>query len=247
MERPAAVRFGNQDESPTGFEYSQDLSHVGWQVGPVVVRLYRSDNVERAIWERQSGHRTPLDLDSPGLDLLRIGLSRDRDACSRIVQPNDLALRCQCRESPHRRPTTTTNVQNCGSLRHGHLLQRPVGHRGVTQIHRPDDAPAEPTTGLPNLPKQPSSQQNRQYQSEYLKHSASLLYRITSWRLVLAICEAKTCQTSGGELRSSPRERPWRSPVGRLVRYPYTGPKRPSGKPGEPLLLWHVSLSHHPR
>src|ERR1039458_1022336 len=62
MERPAAVRFGNQDESPTGFEYSQDLSHVGWQVGPVVVRLYSRDNVERAIWERQSGHRTPLDL-----------------------------------------------------------------------------------------------------------------------------------------------------------------------------------------
>ena len=37
--RTAAVRFGNEGERTTRFKHSEDLSDVGGQVGPVVVRL----------------------------------------------------------------------------------------------------------------------------------------------------------------------------------------------------------------
>ena len=64
-ERPAAVGVGDQREHAAGFEDSPNLSHVGGQVAPVIVRLHRRDNVESAIGEWQRGNRTLLDVDSP--------------------------------------------------------------------------------------------------------------------------------------------------------------------------------------
>jgi hypothetical protein len=72
----------------------------------------------------------------------------------------------------------------------------------VTQIHSPDGAPAEPATGLPNLPEHPTGQQYRQYQSEYLEQSGmSPLQDYTTVLVTAAIGEAKTCQTAGNPLQ----------------------------------------------
>ena len=79
-ERSAAVGLGDQSEHPAGFEDSQNLSHVGRQGGPVIVRLHGRDEVERAIREWQCGNSTLLYLDSPGLDVVGICVSRDGDA-----------------------------------------------------------------------------------------------------------------------------------------------------------------------
>ena len=57
-ERPVAIGFGNQHKHAAGFEDSQNLPHVGGQVGPVIVRLHRSDNIKSAIGEWQRGNRT---------------------------------------------------------------------------------------------------------------------------------------------------------------------------------------------
>ena len=50
-QRPTSVRFGDDGERATRFKYPEDLSDVGRQVGPVVVRLYCRDNVECTIRE----------------------------------------------------------------------------------------------------------------------------------------------------------------------------------------------------
>lgn len=74
-QRPTAVSFGDQGKSAARLQDSQNLSHVGWQVGPVVVRLHGRNNVEGAIGKRQCGNRTLPDLDSAGLNLVRVRLS----------------------------------------------------------------------------------------------------------------------------------------------------------------------------
>jgi hypothetical protein len=80
----------------------------------------------------------------------------------------------------------------------------------VTQIHWPDGAPAEPATGLPNLPEHPSGQQYRQYQSEYLEQSGvSPLQDYTTVLAAAAIGEAKTCQTAGTSASIENKEQ-WR-------------------------------------
>src|SRR5258708_418879 len=48
----------------------------------------------------------------------------------------------------------------------------------MTPIHRPGDALAQPTAGLPNLTEHPGNEEDGQQHSEYLKHTGYLHWRI---------------------------------------------------------------------
>jgi hypothetical protein len=50
------------------------------------VLLDSGNNVERAIRERQGGHRTLVDARQPDVDLLGVRLSRDCDAGRELLQ-----------------------------------------------------------------------------------------------------------------------------------------------------------------
>jgi hypothetical protein len=73
--RPATVTFPQSGQCPAGFQESEDLAHIGWQIGPLVMRLNGRNDVGPAIRKRQRGYRALLDLHSPNLNVVRIRVS----------------------------------------------------------------------------------------------------------------------------------------------------------------------------
>ena len=97
----AAVGLCDQNKLATRFEDPVDLSNIRGQIGPVVMRLHRGDQIERAIRERQCGDGGLFYPYSAGLDCLRVSLLGNSDAGRRKIDSNNMSLGCYGRELLH--------------------------------------------------------------------------------------------------------------------------------------------------
>src|SRR5262245_61488070 len=85
VETPALVGFRDDRQPAPGLEHAPDLLHILRRVRPVVMRLDRGDEIERAIGEGQAGHGPLLDLDTALLDPSAVGAARDVDTRGGVV------------------------------------------------------------------------------------------------------------------------------------------------------------------
>jgi hypothetical protein len=108
MDRQAAARLEN----------AQYLPEIVRRIGPVVVRLDGSRQIEVAITERKGRHRRLMNLDRVSGDRLCVPRPRRGDARRRVVDAVDGALDRHCRQALDCSAAAAADVEDRELRRH---------------------------------------------------------------------------------------------------------------------------------
>src|SRR5262245_2080050 len=98
---------------------------------------------------------------------------RSSNARGRVINAENFPGTGRRREPTDRFPSATTHVENHKLRADGNVTKAPSGHRGVLQIHQPDNNPARPTPRLSALARQQNDCADRKpNRSDALKDSS---------------------------------------------------------------------------